>query len=774
VLSGQQTRVLSAVSELSKESRRLETRITHRLDSIQNDFVDAIENVRRMTRDSNDKLAILKQVSAKLQQLQSEQDRVSMSLKVLESLRYSSMALRQSDVKDEYAETFKWIFFRGYSTQTYQRYGFVEWLESEGGIFWVAGKPGSGKSTLMKYLYNHMHTLQALRMWAGATRLVTANHFFWNAGNNFMQMSQVGLLRSLLYQILQQCPDLILDICGTKMSLEQALTDTNWSLRELLEAFRRLAHQTSLPVKMCFFIDGLDEFDGNHAEIVLLFQEFAELDHIKICLSSRPWNVFDEAFGKDEHRKLMLQDLTQEDIQIFVNGKLGKDYRFRALAAEDARYLDLIDQIVKKAQGVFLWVELVVQSLLNGLTDDNDIPDMQRRVDLIPSDLQMYFKHILDSIDKVYQSQTAQIFQMCHYTASPLSVVVLTFIEKERANPDYAIIAEAQSLTNEEIILVRRKMKKYLNARCKGLLEINIDPEEKSSLRYKIDFLHRTVRDFLRSNELQQMLQSQAPEGFDANVSLCRATLAQVKLLQQEELSSTSAKSGALTRLTRELMVYAKEIELIHGRSEFKILDELDRFHAQHAKSAMPFIRTHRELGDWEEVVSESLGGVFLAWAIDAKLHLYVARKLEHNPNLMHHYTDRPLLDIALRYRMYNEAIYPDSRLVQLLLQYGADPNQKTGYGARSTVWALFLGALENSQDLVTQEWQEEVSRVVQLLIEAGADTHVEHWARTEVSAFSILYKVLPKSQCDSILHTQKNTSSWAWAPRIWVKRPWE
>jgi hypothetical protein len=391
---------------------------------------------------------------------------------------------------------------------------------------------------------------------------------------------------------------------------------------------------------------------------------------------------------------------------------------------------------------------------------------------LFPSDLQMYFKHILDSIDKVYQSQTAQIFQMCLYTASPLSVVVLTFIEKERANPDYAIIAEAQSLTNEEIILVRRKMKKYLNARCKGLLEINIDPEEKFSLRYKIDFLHRTVRDFLRSNELQQMLQSQAPEGFDANVSLCRATLAQVKLLQQEELSSTSATSGALTRLTRELMVYAKEIELIHGRSEFKILDELDRFHAQHTKSAMPFIRTHRELGDWEEVVSESLGGVFLAWAIDAKLHLYVARKLEHNPNLMHHYTDRPLLDIALRYRMYNEAIYPDSRLVQLLLQYGADPNQKTGYGARSTVWALFLGALENSQDLVTQEWQEEVSRVVQLLIEAGADTHVEHWARTEVSAFSILYKVLPKSQCDSILHTQKNTSSWAWAPRVWVKRP--
>jgi putative ribosome biogenesis GTPase RsgA len=30
---------------------------------------------------------------------------------------------------------------------------FADWLENDGGIYWIAGKAGSGKSTLMKYLW---------------------------------------------------------------------------------------------------------------------------------------------------------------------------------------------------------------------------------------------------------------------------------------------------------------------------------------------------------------------------------------------------------------------------------------------------------------------------------------------------------------------------------------------------------------------------------------------------------------------------------------------
>lgn len=45
---------------------------------------------------------------------------------------------------------------------------FLGWLSSpEGGIFHIAGKPGSGKSTLMKFLFDHERTRKELTRWAG-------------------------------------------------------------------------------------------------------------------------------------------------------------------------------------------------------------------------------------------------------------------------------------------------------------------------------------------------------------------------------------------------------------------------------------------------------------------------------------------------------------------------------------------------------------------------------------------------------------------------------
>ena len=56
-------------------------------------------------------------------------------------------------------------------------------------MFWVSGKAGSGKSTLMKYLKSDPDTESNLWAWANGPKLVTASYFFWNAGTD-MQKSQ--------------------------------------------------------------------------------------------------------------------------------------------------------------------------------------------------------------------------------------------------------------------------------------------------------------------------------------------------------------------------------------------------------------------------------------------------------------------------------------------------------------------------------------------------------------------------------------------------------
>lgn len=79
----------------------------------------------------------------------------------------------------------------------------VKGLESNGDLYWITGKPGSGKSTLMKFLYENPRTWQCLRSWHRRQPLVTAGFFFWNPGNQ-MQMSSMGLLQTLLFECLPQ------------------------------------------------------------------------------------------------------------------------------------------------------------------------------------------------------------------------------------------------------------------------------------------------------------------------------------------------------------------------------------------------------------------------------------------------------------------------------------------------------------------------------------------------------------------------------------------
>lgn len=117
----------------------------------------------------------------------------------------------------------------------------------------------------MKTAVDHPKTQAALKQWAGSVKLCQANHFFWNQGFP-MQKSRTGLLQALCYQILRQIPTLI------PMIDSDHLTHEEWSLKELEALFDRIMVETdpttgSLPTRFCFFIDGLDEYEGEEGDI---------------------------------------------------------------------------------------------------------------------------------------------------------------------------------------------------------------------------------------------------------------------------------------------------------------------------------------------------------------------------------------------------------------------------------------------------------------------------------------------------------------------------
>jgi hypothetical protein len=71
----------------------------------------------------------------------------------------------------------------------------------------------------------------------------------------------------------------------------------------------------------------------------------------------------------------------------------------------------LINGVVVKARGVFLWVKLVVQSLLRGLSDYNRISDLRKRVEYLPEDLEELYDQMLGNSEPFYHEQASYLFQ---------------------------------------------------------------------------------------------------------------------------------------------------------------------------------------------------------------------------------------------------------------------------------------------------------------------------------------------------------------------------
>jgi hypothetical protein len=659
--------------------------------------------------------------------LAEESNRVARIQQILANLRFKSVKFRHGDIKYAHPETFKWIFSNVASSKPERpRSPFCQWMESGSGIFWIAGKAGSGKSTLVKYVYGHQRTRDLLQIWAGEFRLVVASYFFWSAGTK-MQKSQEGLLQTLLYEVLRQLPEIVPTVCPAQWNQTSSPCVLEpWTMEELSEAFVKLAKHGPLTSRFCFIVDGLDEYDGEHSELILLLRGFASSPSIKLCVSSRPWNVFREAFGEDPEQKLLLQDFTREDIRLYIRDLLEKDPRFLKLTKKEDGYHVLVEEIVDKAQGVFLWVYLVVRSLLRGLTDGNDIATFQLRLRQLPPSLKQYFKQIFDTVEEVYRPQTGQIFQMLMVTLVPLSTVVFHFLEKEKVNANFALLAPIKALEDSEVEATSEGVRQYLNARCKDLVEINTsDQAGIPLLRYRVEFLHRTVRDFLATKDMHNILESMIPAGFNARVSLCRVLLAQLK-----SIPPVNERSMISDGFVGDIMSYARDIEVSEERAEVSLLDEVDRVQSIFSKSKLQnLLRDTKELKTSEK---------FMTLATQAGLHLYVAQKLSGKPAFLSRPKQEPLLSVALQgmpvllpqtsgERQEPGAYHTDLNMIRIVLEGGADPNIKLfqtspGTTSRFTIWETFLRHCVEHRSEYSRTHPKELYEITSLLIRNGAD----------------------------------------------------
>lgn len=420
----------------------------------------------------------------------------------LQSLWFDNLTSRERRVLPTYAKTFDWALRRT-SSDGVKTVGFAEWLLEDNGIFWIRGKAGSGKSTLMKHLSHHSMTRDYLEKWSGSKTLVLASFYFWSSGTYF-QKSREGLLRSLIFEIIRQCPVLIQYALTASSELariwetkEVGASSRTWTEDKLLRLLEQLVGH-STPKRFCFFIDGLDEYKSRHTEdtrdLISALTKLASSPDTKICLSSRPWTVFVDAFGGDERQYLKLEDFTRQDIRTFVVGKFSEHGQYHKLGQFNPKYRELVDEVVTRSKGVFLWVFLVVRKLLERFTYNDGIKTMHRRLESIPDSLEDYFQHMLDSVPKFYLKTRTRIFQIALSINYALPMILYSFVGDLEDEPELAYQEIRQPCDEHERLWRRGTIERRLDACCKGLLEV---------VGSRVDFLHRTVRDFLLAGDVK-------------------------------------------------------------------------------------------------------------------------------------------------------------------------------------------------------------------------------------------------------------------------------
>lgn len=499
----------------------------------------------------------LKQGKSKLEPWSAKSHHIIQSL--IRGLSFSEMHHRQESIHDNFEGTFQWIYEPPRDLDTPWD-SFATWLTEGRGIYWITGKAGSGKSTLMRMLHESERTVDLLRTWCRELPLVTGSFFFWNSGSK-MQMSQEGLLRSVLLQIIEQrlrqenC-DTLKDKLVVFAMMQESLQ--NFQFKDLLQLFRFVIEDAGKSIKFFLILDGLDEFDGDKSKLISLVHTLGKYDHVKVCTSSRPWTVFEDGFRQQP--SLMLQHLTHHDILLYTRENLRKEPAFRELSWGDpSNASELIRSITRKASGVFLWVVLTVESLIKGLTDGDRVKDLEARLDEIPEELEDLFRKMLHGLEGRYFQDAARLFQIHRATrwrgfgghaGARFPLLVYGFADEHGTDLDMTSKWPPRSLSAKECFMVSASMKRRINSRCNGLLEIGdsvpngreiwstkykqldsliseaeagnqsalpmLDSLSCSLARASVQYLHRTVKDYLETPDIRRSIESSAPtEGED-------------------------------------------------------------------------------------------------------------------------------------------------------------------------------------------------------------------------------------------------------------------
>ena len=616
----------------------------------------------------------------------------------------------------DFGETYQWIFSPPESRTRWQaQHEFVKWLRSGTEIFWINGKPGSGKSTLMDFIYQNLQPKELgfshLEAWAGLRPVRLLSFWFFRPATSVLLKSLQGFWRSLCFQILDNDRDLADNIQqDTGHSVPEALKSClqvpgshsqSWTDAELKTWFTYLI--THSEYHYCLLIDGLDEVTDNRQALLDIVQEIAhDSKKIKICCSSRPEAPFARVL--ERYPSLRLQDFNFEDIEKHCRNRL-----------DGTRAVVYVDTIARRAEGVFLWAYLVTEDLRSAVNQGDTEEDLNLRLKECPGGMNELFTFLLERQDTFYAKHPKPYLRLLDVASKKNNQVTVLelFIasedqEKVRSRFPVNLVDDDHDEYSAALDSSVVDLEVNVVARCAGLVECTHNSlrgrpfpdtypyKNLAKMRdTKVKFIHRSAQDFLA-------------EGEKGSALLQSCSISEQDALKR--LMTASALTYLINRVDTDVDTPLYYARCIHGGSwtafETSMADNL--FSAQHLRKPSKtfygfseLVVTCPQLSPVENLTFWLTAGFRLAAYLAAKLTVYDPAK----SSLLAGFSMYLLVnDLTVRHYVLDDTdadfigmLQPYLRHTQTLTLHYHAPARVTGnisYAASRPIWQHIYLAL--------------------------------------------------------------------------------
>ena len=639
---------------------------------------------------------------------------------LIHSFEFHAQNPRWYYISRAHEESFHWIW----GTEPGNP-GFTNWLRSEDPLFWISGKPGAGKSTLMRYLAENKYTMSLLSRNTDASILVP--YFFHELGES-QEKTFGGLLYAIVYQLLTNFHDKKRTTLALLYGLLKPHFRPNITSRSalpddvLMTVLENLVTDCRETIRLSLFIDGFDECHGNHGEQLDFLTNLVRFSSdkklsIRACIASRVETEIQ--FRLSNEPIFAIHKFTEKDISAYVTSRLIQawDLMARQPGGTTSVYDQfLVDKVAKKAEGVFVWVKIVVSQLALAIEEEANIQDLYSLLDAFPEGLEDLYSSILNKIDKKLWPDTVNFLRLLSVKKEDYrgGVVVDSLLKLSCAiqDPMSAVMCRAKveegftiddaNLPHNQCVQVKRRLQRS----CRGFIEIG-DAEDLSSAR--VTLLHLTVGEYLsRSQRFKEMLGKVDKRSLrDPAVALMAMSLRLLKsyphyLPSRGWKEDWIIEDGYRYRLIDYVLAAMGTADRSSATLKTAYVEELDR--------VLSLI--HR---DWTTLTLPTfnnleLGSDILSIAVYHGLTFYLQHQIvTKGKGIIQRARYRPLLFYAI------DGLIQDFRYdtFEVLLNNGADPMETFNGHTPWSYLELHFG---------TQITSKEVAKHFELMLELGAD----------------------------------------------------